>query len=269
MTGLGGVTMVTAIYSSHSREPVDNGLAMTGEVSIRGLVKPVGGVVAKLEAARLAGAARDHSKRKLAGSHFGALPSTILKSFSPWSASGRYPFGRAGGAGAAESAAPGSCPGPAAAAAARSASGGAGRGGGLSARRRRGPAPPSAPGVVLGAALHFPKGNHLRNPRILHIMTQRSTASFILLERGRCARWTNCPAMSRNLCPDCPFAAFAGDARFSSHGDAAGSRATAQHAGAGGRGHGRRPYRAGRAEGRGSAGAWLRTTFTPSVCWAK
>ena len=53
-----GVTMVTAIYSAITEEPVDSRLAMTGEVSIRGLVKPVGGVVAKLEAARLAGARR-------------------------------------------------------------------------------------------------------------------------------------------------------------------------------------------------------------------
>lgn len=53
-----GITMVTAIYSAITEQPVDNELAMTGEVSIRGLVKPVGGVVAKLEAARLAGARR-------------------------------------------------------------------------------------------------------------------------------------------------------------------------------------------------------------------
>jgi len=53
-----GVTMVTAIYSAITEQPVDNRVAMTGEVSIRGLVKPVGGVVAKLEAARLAGARR-------------------------------------------------------------------------------------------------------------------------------------------------------------------------------------------------------------------
>lgn len=53
-----GVTMVTAIYSAITERPVDNLLAMTGEVSIRGLVKPVGGVVAKLEAARLAGVRR-------------------------------------------------------------------------------------------------------------------------------------------------------------------------------------------------------------------
>ncbi len=50
-----GVSMVTAIYSAITGVPVDNRVAMTGEVSIRGHVKPVGGVVAKLEAARLAG----------------------------------------------------------------------------------------------------------------------------------------------------------------------------------------------------------------------
>ena len=53
-----GVTMVTAIYSAITRTPVDNKVAMTGEVSIRGLVRPVGGIVAKLEAARLAGVRR-------------------------------------------------------------------------------------------------------------------------------------------------------------------------------------------------------------------
>lgn len=51
-----GVTMVTAIYSAITGMPVDNTVAMTGEVSIRGFVKPIGGVVAKIEAARLAGA---------------------------------------------------------------------------------------------------------------------------------------------------------------------------------------------------------------------
>lgn len=51
-----GVTMVIAIYSAIAEVPVDHRFAVTGEVSIRGLVKPVGGIVAKLEAARLAGA---------------------------------------------------------------------------------------------------------------------------------------------------------------------------------------------------------------------
>lgn len=50
-----GVTIATAIYSSLKNIPVDNTVAMTGELSIRGLVKPVGGVVAKIEAARQGG----------------------------------------------------------------------------------------------------------------------------------------------------------------------------------------------------------------------
>ncbi|MGE5592698.1 MAG: ATP-dependent protease LonB [Betaproteobacteria bacterium] len=53
-----GVAIVTAIYSAITQNPVDNELAMTGEVSIRGYVKPVGGIVAKVEAAALAGAKR-------------------------------------------------------------------------------------------------------------------------------------------------------------------------------------------------------------------
>jgi Lon-like ATP-dependent protease len=51
-----GVSVATAIYSAVMGLPVDNRVAMTGEVSIRGLVKPVGGIVAKVEAARQAGA---------------------------------------------------------------------------------------------------------------------------------------------------------------------------------------------------------------------
>ncbi|BAF58987.1 MAG: ATP-dependent protease LonB [Pelotomaculum sp.] len=53
-----GVTIATAVYSAITGLPVDNKVAMTGEVSIRGLVKPVGGIVAKVEAARQAGARR-------------------------------------------------------------------------------------------------------------------------------------------------------------------------------------------------------------------
>lgn len=47
---------MTAIYSAITGIPVDNRCAMTGELSIRGWVRPVGGVVAKLEAAKEAGA---------------------------------------------------------------------------------------------------------------------------------------------------------------------------------------------------------------------
>ncbi len=51
-----GSAIAAAIYSSIKNIPVDNRVAMTGEVSIRGLVKPVGGVSTKIQAARLAGA---------------------------------------------------------------------------------------------------------------------------------------------------------------------------------------------------------------------
>ncbi len=53
-----GVAVATAIYSALTGVSVDNKVAMTGELSIRGQVKPVGGIVAKIEAARWAGAER-------------------------------------------------------------------------------------------------------------------------------------------------------------------------------------------------------------------
>ncbi len=46
-----GVSMATAIYSSLSGQYVDPFTAMTGEISVRGLVRPVGGIPAKIEAA--------------------------------------------------------------------------------------------------------------------------------------------------------------------------------------------------------------------------
>lgn len=53
-----GVTVAAAIYSAIKNIQIDNTVAMTGEISIRGLVKPVGGVSAKVDAARQAGARR-------------------------------------------------------------------------------------------------------------------------------------------------------------------------------------------------------------------
>lgn len=53
-----GITAATAIYSAIKGIPIDNQVAMTGELSIRGLVKPVGGVSAKVAAAKQAGAKR-------------------------------------------------------------------------------------------------------------------------------------------------------------------------------------------------------------------
>ncbi|GGA41134.1 ATP-dependent protease LonB [Kroppenstedtia guangzhouensis] len=53
-----GIAMASAIYSAIKGIRVDNRLAMTGELSIHGRVKPVGGIVAKVEAAKQAGANR-------------------------------------------------------------------------------------------------------------------------------------------------------------------------------------------------------------------
>ncbi len=53
-----GLTMAVAIYSALTGTPVDNLVAMTGELSIRGRVLPVGGIVPKVEAARHAGCRR-------------------------------------------------------------------------------------------------------------------------------------------------------------------------------------------------------------------
>ena len=50
-----GIAIATAVYSAVLNIPVSNDIAMTGELSIRGRVKPVGGVAAKIEAAKLAG----------------------------------------------------------------------------------------------------------------------------------------------------------------------------------------------------------------------
>lgn len=50
-----GVTLVTAIYSALTDLPVDNRVAMTGEVSILGSVMPVGGIIPKIKAAKDAG----------------------------------------------------------------------------------------------------------------------------------------------------------------------------------------------------------------------
>lgn len=53
-----GIAMATAVFSAIKKRKVDNTVAMTGELSIRGKVKPVGGVAAKVEAAIQAGCKR-------------------------------------------------------------------------------------------------------------------------------------------------------------------------------------------------------------------
>ncbi|WP_445489643.1 ATP-dependent protease LonB [Niallia sp. 03133] len=53
-----GISMATGIYSAIYKFPIDHKVAMTGEISIHGKVKPVGGVLAKVKAAQKAGAER-------------------------------------------------------------------------------------------------------------------------------------------------------------------------------------------------------------------
>ncbi len=50
-----GISMATAIYSTLRDKLVDNSIAMTGEISVHGYVKPVGGIINKIEAARRVG----------------------------------------------------------------------------------------------------------------------------------------------------------------------------------------------------------------------
>jgi Lon-like ATP-dependent protease len=53
-----GISMAAAIYSAITGRCVDNKIAMTGEISIHGEVKPVGGVTAKITGAIKAGATK-------------------------------------------------------------------------------------------------------------------------------------------------------------------------------------------------------------------
>lgn len=68
-----GVAVATAVYSAITGIPVDNRVALTGEVSIRGMVKPVGGIVPKVAAAVRAGAERVLIPRGNYQKFFGSL----------------------------------------------------------------------------------------------------------------------------------------------------------------------------------------------------
>lgn len=51
-----GIAMGAGIFSAIHKIPIDNTVAMTGEISLNGLVKPIGGVIPKIKAAKQSGA---------------------------------------------------------------------------------------------------------------------------------------------------------------------------------------------------------------------
>lgn len=53
-----GISIAVAVYSAIMELPIDNNIAMTGEISLYGNVKPVGGINSKIEAAIKAGASK-------------------------------------------------------------------------------------------------------------------------------------------------------------------------------------------------------------------
>ena len=53
-----GAAMALAAISALTHHPIDGAIAVTGEISVQGAIRPVGGVPAKVEAARLAGLSR-------------------------------------------------------------------------------------------------------------------------------------------------------------------------------------------------------------------
>ncbi len=74
-----GIAMVTSIVSAITEIPVDKHVAMTGEVTLRGIVLPIGGLKEKLLAAHRAGIKKvlipDENKKDLV-----EVPKTILES---------------------------------------------------------------------------------------------------------------------------------------------------------------------------------------------
>lgn len=68
-----GVTLAVALASLFTGRPARADTAMTGELTLRGLVLPVGGVKDKLIAAYQAGEPRQHTYLRVAGNNCGVI----------------------------------------------------------------------------------------------------------------------------------------------------------------------------------------------------
>ena len=73
-----GISIAMAVYSSIKNIPIDSSLAMTGEISIRGKIKPVGGVPSKVEAARVAGVKKVIIPKENWQMNFAELPIEVI-----------------------------------------------------------------------------------------------------------------------------------------------------------------------------------------------
>jgi len=73
-----GIAIAVAVYSAVGNISLDNRIALTGEISIQGKVKPVGGVPAKIEAARAAGVEKIIIPRENWQENFESIPIEIV-----------------------------------------------------------------------------------------------------------------------------------------------------------------------------------------------
>ncbi|MFA6694412.1 MAG: S16 family serine protease, partial [Bacillota bacterium] len=73
-----GLALVALLYSAIKNEPIPNDLAFTGEVSVRGMVRPVGGVTSKIDAAVRAGVKKVFIPKANYQSYFASYPLDVI-----------------------------------------------------------------------------------------------------------------------------------------------------------------------------------------------
>jgi Lon-like ATP-dependent protease len=73
-----GLALTALLYSAIKNEPISNDLAFTGEVSVRGMVRPVGGVTAKIDAAVRAGVKKVFIPKANYQSYFASYPLDVI-----------------------------------------------------------------------------------------------------------------------------------------------------------------------------------------------